>query len=172
MSAAPPAAGEPVAPVRVFNRSDRVWVYGYLRMMPLGFFIGSILLIVLLERHVRQLPAPAIVGLVFVCLVGPVVLDRLPQFNPVNYVWLTPEMQVIRLAGGPRRYPPDRVTQIELAPREGEDYDDQQPARGGMDATIRIRSAWPARLLVSPADAVHLRTWAERFGKPVFERPE
>lgn len=140
--------------------------------MPFVFFISSILLIVLLERHVRQLPAPAIVALGFVCLVGPLVLDRLSLFNPVNYVWLTTEMQVIRLAGGPRRYPPDRVTQIELAPREDEEYDDQQSARGGMDTTIRNRSAWPARLLVSPADAVHLRTWAERFGKLVVERPE
>ena len=51
---------------------------------------------------------------------------------------------MVRLAGRPRDYPPERVVRIDLALREGEEYDDRQPARGGIDVTIRFRRAWPA----------------------------
>ena len=58
---------------------------------------------------------------------------------------------------------------IDLALREGEEYDDRQPARGGIDVTIRFRRAWPATLVVSPADARQLADWARRHGTPITE---
>jgi hypothetical protein len=79
-------------------------------------------------------------------------------------------IRVVRLAGRSREYAADRVVQIELSPREGEEYDDRQPSRVGMDVTIRFRRAWPARLLASPDDARHIADWARRQGKPVIER--
>jgi hypothetical protein len=153
----------------VFNRSDRVWVYGYVRMAPLVLFVGGVAVLALLHQQLRRLPDEAAIAVLFVCLIGPFVLDRLPALNPVNYLWLADAIRVVRLAGRPRDYSPDRVLRIELAPREGEEYDEQQPSRGGLDVTIRFRRAWPARLLVSPHDARQLADWARRHGKPVLE---
>jgi hypothetical protein len=162
--------GTPDRPIRVFNRSDRVWVYGYVRMAPVVLLFGGIALLLALREHLRRLPDEVAIALLFVCLVGPFVLDRLPMLNPVNYLWLAGAIRVARLAGRPRDYPPERVVGIDLAPREGEEYDDRQASRGGMDVTIRFRRAWPASLLVSPQDARHLADWARRHGKPVTER--
>lgn len=170
MTDGPPPAGTPAAPVRVFNRSDRVWVYGYVRMAPLVLLFGGIALLVILNQQLRRLPDAAAITVLFVCLVGPFVLDRLPPLNPVNYLWLSNTIRIARLAGRARDFAPDRVIRIELAPREGEEYDDQQPSRGGMDVTIRFRGAWPARLLVSPQDAGELSDWARRHGKSVRKR--
>jgi hypothetical protein len=160
----------PAELVRVFNRSDRVWVYGYVRMAPVVLLFGGLALLLILKEYLRRLPDEVAISLLFVCLVGPFVLDRLPMLNPVNYLWLSDAIRVARLVGRPRDYPPGRVVGIELAPREGEEYDDRQPARGGMDVTIRFRRAWTASLLVSPRDARHLADWARRHGKPVVER--
>jgi hypothetical protein len=165
----PPPVDVPAGPVRVFNRSDRVWVYGYVRMAPLVLLFGGIALLLILNQQLRRLPDEVAIAVLFVCLVGPFVLDRLPPLNPVNFVWLSDAIRVVRLAGRPRDYPPERVVRIELAPREGEEYDDRQPSRGGMDVTIRFKWAWKASLLASPQDARQLADWARRHGKPVVE---
>jgi hypothetical protein len=165
----PPPPDVPPGPVRVFNRSDRVWVYGYVRMAPLVILFGGIALLLFLNQQLRRLPDGVAISVLFVCFVGPFVLDRLPPLNPVNYLWLTDAIRVVRLAGRPRDYLPQRVVGIELAPREGEEYDDRQPSRGGMDVTIRFRRAWPATLLVSPEDARQLADWARRRGAAVTE---
>lgn len=169
MTDGPPPADVPPGPVRVFNRSDRVWVYGYVRMAPLVLLCGGIAVLVVLNHQLRRLPDAAAIAVLFVCFVGPFVLDRLPALNPVNYLWLSDVIRVVRLAGRPRDYPPERVVRIDLAPREGDEYDDRQPARGGMDVTVRFRRAWKASLLVSPQDARHLTDWARRHGRPVLE---
>jgi hypothetical protein len=76
--------GTPDRPIRVFNRSDRVWVYGYVRMAPVVLLFGGIALLLALREHLRRLPDEVAIALLFVCLVGPFVLDRLPMLNPVN----------------------------------------------------------------------------------------
>ena len=169
MSDGSSAAGVGPTPVRVFNRSERVWVYGFVRMAPLFLLFVGLAALLLLHHHFKRLPDGVAIPLVFFCLIGPFVLDRWPGLNPVNYLWLAADLQVTRLAGRPRRYPPDRVLQIELASREGEEYDDRKPSRGGMDVTIRLRRAWPVRVLVSPSGAKLLADWARRHGKPVVE---
>jgi hypothetical protein len=169
VSDGPPAADVGPAPVRVFNRSDRVWVFGFVRMAPVLILFCGLGALLLFHHHVGRLPDAVAIPLVLACLVVPFVLDRLPSLNPVNYVWVAADLHVTRLAGRPRRYPPDRVLRVELAPREGEEYDDRKPSRSGMDVTIRIRRAWPVRLLASPGDAQLLAEWARRHGTPVAE---
>jgi hypothetical protein len=165
----PPGDGAGPAPVRVFNRSDRVWVYGFVRMAPLLLLFVGLATLLFFHQHFKRLPDEVAVPLVFVCLIGAFVLDRWPGLNPVNYVGLSADLEVTRLAGRPRGYPPDRVVRVELAPREGEEYDDRKPARGGIDVTVRVRRAWPVRMLVSPRDAQVVAAWARGHGKPVHE---
>ena len=154
----------------MFNRSDRVWVYGYVRMAPVVLLFGGLALLLILKAVP---PAPAGRGR----HLAPVrLLDRAVRARPVADAEPGQlPLAVGRDPGGPAGrpaagLPAGKVVGIELAPREGEDYDDRQPARGGMDVTIRFRRAWPASLLVSPQDARHLADWARRHGKPVVER--
>ena len=167
MSDRPPAADVGPSPVRVFNRSDRVWVYGFVRMAPLLLFAVGVTTLFFLHRQFGRLPDAVAFPLLFVCLVVPFVLDRWPGLNPVNYLWLSAELEVTRLAGRPRRYPSDRVVRVELARREGEEYDDRKPARGGTDVTVRLRWAWPVRLLATPSDARLVADWARQHGLTV-----
>jgi hypothetical protein len=165
----PPAAADGTAPVRVFNRADRVWVYGFVRMAPVFLLFVGLATLLVAHRHFKRLPDEVAIPLLFVCLIGPFVLDRWPGLNPVNYVWLADQLQVARLAGRPRGYAPDRVLRVEVVPREGEEFDDRKTSRGGIDVTIRLRRAWPVRLLTSPRDAQVIAEWARRHGKPVVE---
>jgi hypothetical protein len=116
---------------------------------------------------------PGAVGAVifFVALVGALVLDRLPQLNPVNFLVLSDRLWVTRLAGRPRPLTPAGVNSIELAPRDGEDYDDRDRGQRLVNAVVRIDGGWPARLVVTGEAATSLADWARRHGRPVHESP-
>ena len=172
MTDRPPTDGVGPAPVRVFNRSDRVWVYGFVRMAPVFLLFVGLATLLIIHQHFKRLPDAIAFTLLFVCLIVPFILDRWPGLNPVNYVWLTEQLHVARLAGRARAYPADRVLRVELAPRDGEEYDDRKPARGGMDVTVRLRRAWPVRLLTSPQDAQLIVDWARQHGRPVHDRSQ
>src|SRR5436305_12398789 len=106
---AAPAGANADDPIRVFNRSDRVWAFGFVRMAPLLLLIVGVLTIVAFEKDLRRLPHGVTVTFIFVCLVGPFVVDRLPQLNPVDYLRLAGEIRVVRLVGRRQTYPPARV---------------------------------------------------------------
>jgi hypothetical protein len=155
--------------VRVFNRSDRVWVFGYVRMAPLVLFVGGAVTLFLLRNWLLTLPVGTGTAALLLVFVGPFVLDRLPQLNPVNYLVLSDRLQVTRIAGRARVHEPGRVKAVEFTPREGEDYDDRQRRRPMTEVTVRLRRAWPARLLATREDAVALAVWAHGNGVPVRE---
>jgi hypothetical protein len=157
------------APFRVFNRSDRVWIFGYVRMIPFVLFVGGIFGIILLNWAVGPLPLPIAIPVCVLVLVVPFVLDRLTALNPVNYIWLADDLQVFRVAGRKRACPAERVLAVEFAPREGEDYDDRDKTKRMTEVTIRLRRAWPVRLLAAHESAVAITVWARTRGLPIVE---
>ena len=114
----PIANGSPAqAPLRVFNRSDRVWVFGYVRMIPFVLFVGGIFGLILLHWATDGLPLPIAIPIAFVVLVVPFVLDRLTAPNPVNYIWISDNLQIFRMAGRQHAFPPERILAVEFTPR-------------------------------------------------------
>jgi hypothetical protein len=158
-------------PFRVFNRSDRVWIFGYVRMIPFVLFVGGIFGLILLNWAVGGLPLPFAIPASILVLVVPFVLDRLPGLNPVNYIWISNDLQVFRAAGRKRAYPPDRILAVEFAPREGEDYDDRDKTRRMTNVTFRLQRAWPAHLVATHESAVAIAVWARMHGRPIEEPP-
>ena len=75
-AAAPDATGE----FRVENRSDRVWVYGYLRVAPPILWFGGLLGFVFAVDFVRVHPAAGLTILAAI-LIGPLILDRSTLLN-------------------------------------------------------------------------------------------
>jgi hypothetical protein len=162
----------PVPPggaVRVFNRSDRVWVFGFVRMAPLVLFVGGMVALCLLSTQLRDLPTGVVLPLTIIVIFGPFGLDRLPQLNPVSFLVLSARLRVTRIAGRPREFGPDRVASVELAPREGEDYDDRDRGKRLVDAVVRFHGGWPARLQVTEEAAAALADWARGNGVPIHE---
>jgi len=149
--------------VRVENRSDRVWVFGYLRMVPLLSFLGGVILMVfVLGRGAPVHPAFGIAVLVGVIIL-PFVLDRGPLLDPVDFVFLGDPVRVKRLAGD-RTWPLSGIAGVELDRPEGEDYDEGQLTRRFVRVTIRLRHAWPSpRLLVTESDARAVAEWAANY---------
>ncbi|HEX3149763.1 MAG TPA: hypothetical protein VHR66_16930 [Gemmataceae bacterium] len=159
------------APLRVFNRSDRVWIFGYVRMIPFVLFVGGIFGMVLLHWAVGDLPLAVAIPLGLFVIVVPFVLDRLPALNPVNYIWIADDLQVIRAAGRKRAYAPEHILAVEFAPREGEDYDDRDKNKRMTEVTFRLRHAWPVHLLAAHESAVAIAVWARTRGLPISEPP-
>lgn len=153
--------------LKVENRSDRVWAFGYVRMVPLLLFVGGIPIAIALGDVARAYPAvfgPAYLVL-FVCV--PLFLNWLPALDPVDFVVLGDRVRVKRLAGN-RRWDLDQVERVEYSEPLGADYDEAQRARHLVWVTIRVRRAWPApRLLVSDAAARRIADWADRRQIPV-----
>jgi hypothetical protein len=154
--------------LKVENRSDRVWVFGYVRMVPLILFVGGIPIAIALGDVARAYPAlfgPAyLVLFVFV----PLFLNWLPALNPVDFVAFGDDrVQVKRLAGN-RTWDLGRVERVEFSEPFGGDFDEAQRARRLVWVTIRLRQAWPSpRLLVSDVAARKIADWATRRQVPV-----
>jgi hypothetical protein len=137
------------SPVRVENRSDRVWVFGYLRMVPLLLFVGGVLLIVfVLGRGAPVQPAFGI-AVILLVIVLPFTLDRTSLLDPVDYVILGDRVRVKRLAGE-RVWPLDRVVGVELDRPEGGGL-----RRGPADPAIRARDISTPPRLSGAATAGH-----------------
>jgi hypothetical protein len=166
------AAGpDRILDLKVENRSDRVWVFGYLRMVPLVLFVGGIPLAMALGDVARSYPAlfgPAYLVL-FVLL--PLFLNFSWVLDPVDYVVLGERLRVKRLAGN-RTWDLTRVAGVHFSESSGEDYDEAQRSRRLVWVTIRLRGAWPApRLLVSELAARRVADWAARRHIPVTGAP-
>lgn len=157
--------------LRVFNRSDRVWVFGYVRVLPFLLWIGGILALVIFGRLIH-LPLTAWVVICATIFLGPIVLDRSPLLDPVNYILLVGRSVVVQRLGARREYAVERVERIEFDRPAGEDYDEKQRTRRFAELTIRFRKGWPARLLVTHADAVRVAGWAADHGRAVVERTD
>jgi hypothetical protein len=160
------AAGpDRILELKVENRSDRVWVFGYVRMVPLILFVGGIPIAVALGDVARAVPAlfgPAYLVL-FVLL--PLFLNWLPALDPVDFVAFGGDRVRIKRLAGNRTWPLDRVERVEFSAPFGEDFDEAQRARRLVWVTIRVRRTWPdPRLLVSDAAARRIADWADRRG--------
>jgi hypothetical protein len=157
---------EPVgrmSPVRVQNRSDRVWVFGYLRMVPLLLFVGGVVLMVFVLGRGAPVQPEFGIAVIVIVIILPFTLDRTSLLDPVDYVILGDRVRIKRLAGE-RVWPLDRVVGVELDRPEGEDYDEGQLARRFVHVTLRLRRAWPApRLLVTESDARAVSEWATSY---------
>jgi hypothetical protein len=163
-----PSGPDRILELKVENRSDRVWVFGYVRMVPLLLFVGGIPIAIVLGDVARSYPAlfgPAYLVL-FVCV--PLFLNWLPALDPVDYVAFGGDrLRVKRLAGN-RTWDLDRVERVEFSDPFGEDFDEAQRARRLVWVTVRLRRAWPSpRLLVSDAAARRIADWAVRRRIPV-----
>jgi len=165
----PPAA--PGGAVRIFNRSDRVWIYGYVRLAPLVVFFVGMATLCVVSTQIKDLPTTVVLPLTIIIFVGPFVLDRLPQLNPVNFLILSKQLRVTRIAGRPWDFAPARIVSVELTPREGEEYDDGDRGRRLVNVVVRFRGRWPARLVATDEAATALANWARRRGRPVHEPP-
>lgn len=157
--------------VQVFNRSDRVWVYGYVRTASLVLFLVGPLGILMLTDNVGGIPSAVGLAAVLAIIFGLLALERAPLFNTVKCVWLGDRLHVARMAGRTRAYPPDRVQGVELAQPEGQEYDDNRTAGPLTQVTIRLHQAWPVRLLVAAEDARRVTDWAAARQKPVVQGP-
>jgi hypothetical protein len=162
-AAAPDATGE----FRVENRSDRVWVYGYLRVAPPILWFGGLLGFVFAVDFVRVHPAAGLTILAAI-LIGPLILDRSTLLDPVDFVRFGNPILIKRLAGK-RELPSDRLLQVRIGLPTGEDFDEKQRARRYAELTLRFRGARSAWLLVSHSDAVRVAAWAAARQIPVTE---
>ena len=155
-------------PLRIENRSDRVWVYGYLRLAPPILWLGGLVGFVFAVEFVH--PHPTVGLTVFaVIIVGPLILDRSTLLDPVDFVVLADRVRVKRLAGN-REFSLDRLVQITVTHPTGEDYDDRQRAHRFAELAVQFRGARPARLLVSHDDAVRVAAWAAAHQVPLTGR--
>jgi hypothetical protein len=157
--------------LRVENRSDRVWVFGYLRMAPALAFFGGILLSFVVWKVAGPLPLAVGVPLVVLPLVLPIFLDRSTLLDPVDYLLLGERIHVKRLAGA-RDFHIENVASVAFAQPAGEEYDEKQRAQRFADMRFRFRGAWlSVRLLVTEADARKVAEWAAAHGISIVERP-
>lgn len=152
---------------RVRDRSDRVWFYGFARMIPPGMWLGGIFIMIVVGTQVRIPPVVAlpILALIFVL---PVILDRSKLLDPVDYINFGEYVMVKRIVSK-RSFPIDRIRQIELSSPEGEDFDDQNRSQRMCDVAIRFRRAWPAKILATREDVASIASWARISGLKILQ---
>ena len=162
-----PKGPDRILELKVENRSDRVWAFGYVRMVPLLLFVGGIPIAVVLGDVARAYPAVFAPAYLVLFVLTPLFLNWLPALDPVDFVVLGNRLRVKRLASN-RTWELDRVEGVEFSEPLGADYDEAQRARRLVWVTIRLRRAWPSpRLLVSDAAARRIADWADRRQVPV-----
>ena len=166
------SAPDPPAPgaLRVDNRSDRVWAYGYLRLVPAILCVGGLLAFVIAVEFIRPHPLPALCVFAVV-IVGPLLLDRSTLLDPVNFLLFGPVGVLVQRLAGKRAFSAQELLRIEVARPEGEDYDEKQRARRFAELTLHFRGRRRARVLATHADTVRVAEWAAARGIPVAERP-
>jgi hypothetical protein len=147
--------------VRIENRSDRVWVYGFVRLVPGVLFLGGIIGMWILVNYARPLPL-AVAFLAGIAVVAvPFALDRSTLLDPVDYVLLGKEWLHVKRLAGRRNFLIRDVRRIEFMRPPGEDYDERQKIRRYVEVTIRLPGIrLPARLLVSARESGLVMKWA------------
>lgn len=151
-------------PLKLENRSEQVWVFGYLRMMPLAMVIGVIVVVMMFDVFSITPKAMAIVLLG--SIVGAVILDRSTLLDPVDFVELGSLIVVKRLAAR-REYAPSQLVQLELRTVESSDYDDRRQHLVRLD--LRLRRACRVRLLIPEHAVAALVDWATSLACPVHD---
>jgi hypothetical protein len=166
------AAGrDRIIELKVENRSDRVWAFGYVRMVPLLLFVGGIPIAIVLGDVARAYPAVFGPTYLVLFVLVPLFLNWLPALDPVDFAVFGDRVRVKRLAGN-RTWDLDRVERVEFSDPSGQDYDEAQRARRLVWVTIRLRRAWPSpRLLVSDIAGRRIAEWAARRQVPVTGPP-
>lgn len=147
------------------NRSDRVWIYGFVRMAPGMLFVGGVIGMGILTSAGPPIPLPLafVAGIAVVAI--PLALDRSTLLDPVDYVLLGREWVHVKRLAGRRNRPVTGVRRVELRSPDGEDYDERQTVRRYAEVTIRFAGLRaPARLLVSTREAGLVADWAARAG--------
>jgi hypothetical protein len=167
------AAGPvPRTELKVENRSDRVWAFGYVRMVPLLLFVGGIPIAVALGDVARTYPAVFGPAYLVLFVLVPLFLNWLPALDPVDFVALGGDRVRIKRLAGNRTWEMSRVERVEFAEPLGEDFDEAQRARRLVWVTIRLRRVWPSpRLLVSDVAARRIADWAARRQVPLTGTP-
>lgn len=187
----PPPAADGTAPVRVFNRSDRVWVFGFVRMLPLDIHTDNAIELTIRNCRPIWLTGPLVLfglGCMWTVWLGvrtSGILDRVfpPEvdlcslgtvtsvalllaywYQPVRH-WKLGEVLVV---WPERRYQPADIRAIEFAPDPAEDYDEEIAPARLCEARARLRRR-DVRLIVRLEDARRLREWAERNGIAVLD---
>src|SRR5262245_5585389 len=153
----------------VENRSDRVWVYGWLRLAPPILWLGGLLFLCLLGRYLVSEPWIVIVALFLIVLV-PVYLDRSRLLDPVDFIALGPSAVYVKRLAGRRAYISADVTQVEFTKPADEDYDEKQLSRRYVEVVLRFRQSRAYRLLAFPNEAARIATWAAQHSRPIVER--
>jgi hypothetical protein len=156
--------------VRIENRSDRVWVFGFVRMLPGVLFFGSLLAMYVLAAYGPPVPLwLAFVGGVAVIAI-PFALDRSTVLDPVDYILIGRRGIHVKRLAGKRNFWLHDVRRVEFGKPAGEDYDERQKLRRYAQVTIRLPGIrLPARLLVSEREAGLVREWAEGHRLPIHE---
>jgi hypothetical protein len=148
---------------RVENQSDRVWVFGYLRMAPLALFLFGVAAATILPNvgFTSWYLRPAFL---VVCVAVSLLLDRSPVLDPVDFIELGIRLRVKRLAGN-RVWEIGRIQCIEFKEVASDDYDERRRRDKLVQLTIRLRHAWPSpRLLVSDTAREKIAVWADAQG--------
>ena len=163
--------GWPSEFVVVENRSDRVWIYGWVRMVPAILFFGGLVLMCLLGPYF--VANPWIVGPGVLQILGvPVFLERSRLLDPVDFIAFGPsDVYVKRLAGRQASFATD-ITQIEFTKPADEDYDERQLSRRFVEVVLRFQRSRAYRLLASSNDAAKIAAWAAQHGRSVIEQTD
>jgi hypothetical protein len=155
----------------VENRSDRVWIYGWLRHVPPILWLGGLVVMCILGRYLAAEPWIVVVAL-FLIIMVPVYLDRSRLLDPVDFIAFGPSALYVKRLAGRRAYFSADVHRIEFTRPADEDYDEKQLRRRYIDVTLRFHRNRRYRLLATPNDAAKIATWASQHGRPVVERTD
>jgi len=156
----------------VENRSDRIWIFGWLRLAPAILWFGGLLLLCVFGRYLSTVNPWIVVGAILLTGLVPVCLDRSRLLDPVDFIALGPSAVYVKRLAGRRAFSSADVAQIQLSKPADEDYDERQRTRRYVEVVIRFHRQWPYRLLVSPNDAAKIVHWAGQHSRPVVERAD
>jgi hypothetical protein len=156
--------------VRIDNRSDRVWVYGFVRMIPGVMFFGTVIVFVAVMMAGGPLTREIAFFATAAILILAVALDQSALIDPVDFLLIGRRGVYVKRLAGKRNFWLREVRGVEFRHPDGEDYDEKQKARRYIEVTIRLpRWRFPARLLVSEREAALVREWAVGHRLPVHE---
>jgi hypothetical protein len=154
-------------PIKIANRSEKIWLCGFLRLAPFLSVVGAIVL-ALVTNSFNRYPAVTGIGLLTLIVVA-VIVDRSSLLNPTDVIWLGVNLKVKQLVGG---YEVDvqAVKSVELIPVDTHDYDDRhQPT---MKLVMRISSKPNVSMLVPLAAVEPIIQWATQHQRPIIDRRE
>lgn len=164
MDSTPPEPNEQQRPIKIANRSERIWIFGFLRMVPFLTMIGSIFILITTNLF-RDFGAFAALGFLML-LVAVVILDRSTLLNPVDVVWLGEMLTIKRLVGEKKEIPIKRIRQVDISPTDTLDYDDRRQAT--VKVVFRLKYG-RASMLAPLAAREPIIQWAKQHQRIVVD---